>query len=207
MAEKGGAAEATDRELVITRVFDAPRELVFKAWTDPKHVAEWWGPKGFTNPICELDLRPGGAIRIDMRGPDGVVYPMKGVFHEIVEPERLVVTTSAFEDQEGNPQLEVLNTVTFAEYNGKTKLTLRAVVVKSAPEVAAALDGMEEGWSQSLERLADHLGAAYNKGRRNMTERNTDTTSTADREITATRVFNAPRELVTWRRHRRENAP
>ncbi len=143
--------------LVITRVFDAPRELVFKAWTDPKHVAQWWGPKGFTNPVCELDVRPGGAIRIDMRGPDGVLYPMKGVFHEIVEPARLVVTTSALEDEEGNPQLEVLTTVTFAEHNGKTKLTLQAVVVTAAPAAAGALAGMEQGWRQSLDRLAEYL--------------------------------------------------
>jgi uncharacterized protein YndB with AHSA1/START domain len=147
-----------DRELVITRIFDAPRELVFKAWTDPKHVAQWWGPNGFTNPVCELDLRPGGVLLIHMRGPDGVVIPSKGVFHEIVEPERLVFTTSAFEDGEGNPQLEVLNTVMFAELGGKTKLTLKAVVVKSAPEVAGALAGMEAGWNQSLDRLGELLG-------------------------------------------------
>ena len=154
---RSSAAKERQRELVITRVFDAPRDLVYKAWTDPQHVAQWWGPKGFTNPVCELDVRPGGAIRIDMRGPDGVVYPMKGVFHQIVEPERLVLTTSAFEDEAGNPRLEVLNTVTFAEHDGKTKLTLHAVVVKSTPEVAAALDGMEEGWSQSLDRLGDYV--------------------------------------------------
>jgi len=152
--------ETAERELVMERIFDAPRELVFKAWTDPKHVAQWWGPKGFTNPVCELDVRPGGALLIHMRGPDGVVYPTKGVFHEIVEPERLVFTTSAFEDDQGNPQLEVLNTVTFAELGGKTKLRLHAVVVKSAPAVEAALAGMEEGWSQSLDRLAEELAKA-----------------------------------------------
>ena len=145
------------RDLVITRTFDAPRELVFKAWTDPTHVAQWWGPKYFTNPVCELDVRPGGAILIHMRGPDGVVYPMKGVFHEIVEPERLVFTSSAFEDEEGNPQLEALNTVTFAEHEGKTKLTLHAVVVKATPAAKGALQGMEEGWNQSLDRLAEYL--------------------------------------------------
>lgn len=148
----------TRKEVTITRLFDAPRELVFRAWTDPKQLAQWWGPHGFTNPVCELDVRPGGTIRIDMRGPDGVVYPNKGVFHEIVEPDRLVFTTSTFVDTEGNPQLEVLNIVTFAELSGKTKLTLQAVVVKSTPEVDAALAGMEEGWNQSLERLAEHLG-------------------------------------------------
>ncbi len=133
---------------------------MFKAWTDPKHVAQWWGPNGFTNPVCELDVRPGGAIRIDMRGPDGVIYPMKGVFHEIVEPERLVFTSSALEDEKGNPQLAVLTTVTFAEHNGKTKLTLQAVVVKSGPAAAGALAGMEQGWRESLGRLAAHLAKA-----------------------------------------------
>jgi len=149
--------EPSERDLVITRIFDAPRELVFQAWTDPKRLAQWWGPKEFTNPVCELDVRPGGAIRIDMTGPDGFLYPIKGIFHEIVEPERLVFTTGSFEDAAGNPQLEVLNTVTFTEHNGKTKLTLQARVIKSTPEVAVPLAGMEEGWSQSLERLGEHL--------------------------------------------------
>jgi uncharacterized protein YndB with AHSA1/START domain len=156
MTERNSPATGTaDREVVLTRVFDAPRALVFKAWTDPLQLANWWGPKGFTNPVCELDVRPSGGIRIDMTGPDGAVYPMKGVFHEVVEPERLVFTSTAFEDEQGRPRLEVLNTVTFAEHGGQTKLTLRAVVVKSTPELAAALAGMEEGWGQSLERLAE----------------------------------------------------
>ena len=71
------------QDLSITRIFDAPRAVVFKVWTESEHVAKWWGPYGFTNPVCEVDARPGGAIRIDMRGPDGVVYPMGGIFHEI----------------------------------------------------------------------------------------------------------------------------
>lgn len=145
------------RELVITRIFDAPRELVFKAWLDPRHIAHWWGPDGFTTPVCELDARPGGAIHIDLQGPDGTIYPGGGAFHEIVEPERIVLTTTAFSDDDGNPLLEVLNTVTFDEYNGKTKLTLRAVVIRSTPEVLAAIDGMEVGWTQSLGRLAIYL--------------------------------------------------
>jgi uncharacterized protein YndB with AHSA1/START domain len=145
------------RELVITRIFDAPRELVFKAWLASKHVSQWWGPNGFTTPVCELDARPGGSIHIDMKGPDGTIYPGGGAFHEIVEPERIVMTTTAFSDGDGNPLLEVLNTVTFDEYNGKTKLTLRAVVIRSTPEVLAAIDGMEVGWTQSLGRLAVHL--------------------------------------------------
>jgi uncharacterized protein YndB with AHSA1/START domain len=145
------------KELVITRIFDAPRELVFKAWIDPKHVAQWWGPKGFTNPVCELDVRPGGGIRIHMVAPDGLVIPTTGVFQEVVEPERLVFITSGFVDEAGNPGLEVLNTVTFVEHNGKTKLTLQAVVVKSVPAVAASLAGMEQGWNESLDRLAESL--------------------------------------------------
>jgi uncharacterized protein YndB with AHSA1/START domain len=66
-----------ERELTITRVFDAPRALVFEVWTDPKHLAQWWGPQGFTNPVCEFDARVGGELRIHMRGPDGSIYPMK----------------------------------------------------------------------------------------------------------------------------------
>ena len=142
-----------EQELVLTRVLDAPRELVFKAWTDPKRVAQWWGPQGFTNPVCELDARPGGAIRIHMRGPDGTVYPMTGVYREVVEPERLVFTSAAL-DEKGHPLFEVLTTVTFAEQGGKTKQILRARVIKSTAQAAPYLAGMEAGWTQSLERLS-----------------------------------------------------
>ncbi len=153
------ATNAAGRELVLTRVFDAPRELVFKAWTDPKHVAQWWGPHGFTNPVCELDVRPGGAIRMHMRGPDGTLYPMTGVYEEIVEPKRLVFTSAA-QDEEGNPLFEVLSTVTFAEQGSTTTLTVKARVVKSTAEGAPYLEGMEAGWTQSLERLETHLAKA-----------------------------------------------
>jgi len=145
-----------EQELVLTRVFDAPRELVFKVWTDPKHVAQWWGPKGFTNPFCELDLRPGGAILIHMRGPDGTVYPMTGVHQEVVRPERLVFTSGAL-DADGNPLFEVLTTVTFTEESGKTKQILKARVIKRTAQAAPYLAGMEAGWTQSLERLAAYV--------------------------------------------------
>ncbi|HET7079382.1 MAG TPA: SRPBCC domain-containing protein [Chloroflexia bacterium] len=141
------------RELVLTRLIDAPRELVFQAWTDPRHLAQWWGPQHFTNSLCEVDPRPGGAIRIDMRGPDGVIYPMKGVFREVVAPERLVFTSTAVEDAAGNPQLEGLATVTFAEHEGKTLLTVHNLILKAGPGAADALAGMDEGWNQSLDRL------------------------------------------------------
>jgi uncharacterized protein YndB with AHSA1/START domain len=148
-----------NREVVIMRVLDAPRSVVFKAWTDPKHVAQWWGPDGFTNPVCEMDVRPRGAIRIHMRGPDGTVYPMTGVYQEIIEPERLVFTAAAL-DEKGNPLFEVLSTVTFSEQGGKTTLTLQARVVKSAAGAAPYLSGMEAGWTQSLERLEAYVGKA-----------------------------------------------
>jgi uncharacterized protein YndB with AHSA1/START domain len=142
-----------EREAVLVRTFDAPRALVWRAWTDPEHLARWWGPHNFRNPVCELDVRPGGALRIDMMGPDGSVYPMTGIFREVVEPERLVFTETAFPDEFGHGGLEGIATVTFEEHDGKTKVTVEAVLVKVAPELAMAADGMEEGWSQSLERL------------------------------------------------------
>jgi uncharacterized protein YndB with AHSA1/START domain len=159
MSESTGsksAANGVRMEVKFTRVFDAPRQLVFKAWTDPKHVAQWWGPTGFTNPRCELDVRPGGAIRIDMRAPDGTVYPMSGVYQEIVEPERLVFTSIALDDA-GNPLFENLNTVTFTEHAGKTTITLQTCVIKSTDKALQYLKGMEIGWSMTLDRLEAHI--------------------------------------------------
>src|SRR5690606_35626971 len=88
------AAESI-KDMTITRMFGAPRELVFAMWTDAKHIQQWWGPRMFTNPRVEIDARPGGKMNIDMLGPDGVIYPDVGVFEEVVEPERLVFTSSA----------------------------------------------------------------------------------------------------------------
>jgi len=155
MAEKRNSLvkEPASREVLITRVCDAPRELVFQAWINPQHMAQWWGPKGFTNPVCEMDARPGGGLRIVMRAPDGVEHPMTGTFREIVKSERLVFTALA-RDQEGNPLLEAL-TVTFAEHDGKTKLTVQASAVGIAPIAPRMLEGMEAGWTQSLEKLSD----------------------------------------------------
>jgi uncharacterized protein YndB with AHSA1/START domain len=130
---------------------------VFRAWTDPKTLAVWWGPKGFSNPVCEVDAREGGEIRIHMRAPDGVVYPMKGIFEEVDEPERLIFIGTAL-DEKGNSMFDVLNTVTFAEVGGKTSLTLQARVIKATAVAPQYLKGMEAGWSQSLDRLGDHLG-------------------------------------------------
>jgi uncharacterized protein YndB with AHSA1/START domain len=141
-----------EREVTITRVFNAPRAVVFKAWTDPKHLVQWWGPKGFTNPVCEIEARVGGALRIHMRGPDGAIYPMKGVIRELVAPERLVFTNIAV-DASGHHLLEGLTTVVFAEANGKTTLTMHTRAVAVVEMAAAYLQGMEIGWTQSIERL------------------------------------------------------
>jgi len=148
------AAAAVPQELTLTRVLDAPRTLVFKLWTDPKHLSQWWGPKGFTNTRCEIDARPGGAIRIDMRGPDGSVYPMTGEFTEIVAPERLVFTSIAL--LAGKSLFENLNTITFEDQGGKTKVTVHTKVLRMLPEAAPYLAGMSVGWSQTLDRLADY---------------------------------------------------
>jgi len=175
---KNGSSDSAKPDLVITRILDAPRNVVFKAWTDEKQMAKWWGPNGFTNSVCKMDVRPGGAIHIDMKGPDGVVYPMKGEFQEIVPNERLVFISKAFEDGKGNHLIEHLSTITFAEHNGKTKLTLQVTVFKSSPEIAGALEGMEEGWKQSFDKLAGLIAP------------------TSHREMVIARIFNAPRELV-----------
>ena len=150
------ATESSQWDLVMTRTFDAPRELVFRAWTDPKRVQQWWGPHGFTNPRCEVDARRGGAMRIDMRGPNGVVYPMQAVFEEVRQPERLVFVTRALDDK-GNSMFEVRNTLTLVERGGKTELTLEAQVIRATAVAPEYLKGMEAGWSQSLERLASQV--------------------------------------------------
>jgi uncharacterized protein YndB with AHSA1/START domain len=146
--EKGYAID----ELTITRLINAPRELVFKAWTNKDMLAKWWGPNGFTSPVCEIDARPAGKIYIDMKAPDGTVHPMDGEVHEIIAPEKLVFTSAAL-DEKNKRLFEVLNTVTLTEENGKTKLTLHVKVSKIRSEGQHHIKGMNEGWSQSIERL------------------------------------------------------
>jgi uncharacterized protein YndB with AHSA1/START domain len=163
MIEKNsGESSTVDREIIITRVFDAPRSLVFKAWTDPKHVAEWWGPKGYVSFGCEIDLRPGGNFRLQMRGPDGVVIPCQSVIREIVEPERIVYA-GAVEDGPacgaGLPPHAVV-TVTFVEYRGKTTLTINTRLQSAAAHEATVKAGFNSGWAASLERLAEFMAKA-----------------------------------------------
>jgi uncharacterized protein YndB with AHSA1/START domain len=147
-----------ERELTITRSFAAPRALVFAAWTDARHLAQWWGPHGYTNPVCEIDPRVGGKLRIHMRGPDGTTHQMEGVVRDIVAPERLVIANSV--DVAGRRVLEGLFTVTFAERDGKTTMTLHARAAALAEEALLWLDGMNEGWEQSIERLEAFVARA-----------------------------------------------
>jgi uncharacterized protein YndB with AHSA1/START domain len=143
-----------ERTVTLTRVYAAPRELVWRAWTDAKHLAQWFGPKHFTSAVPQLDVRIGGALRIVMHGPDGNDYPMEGVFKEIVAPERLVFSNIAV-DKDGKHLLEGETTVILEDVGGKTRLTLHTYakgLVRIAPQMLA---GMEAGWSQSLDKLGD----------------------------------------------------
>jgi uncharacterized protein YndB with AHSA1/START domain len=153
--------ESTNWELTLTRVFDAPRERVFKAWIDPQLLARWWGPRGFSTPVAELDVQPGGKLNIVMEDSEGLIekgsrYPMEGVFREIVEPQRLVYEASPL--MNGKPFMDTLMTVTFEEQDGKTKLTLHILVTNITPEAAGPLSGMEMGWNQSFDKLVEFLG-------------------------------------------------
>ncbi len=153
------ATSPVGREIVITRVFDAPRELVFAAWTDPRHVTEWWGPQGYTSYVCEIDLRVGGIFRLQMRGPDGAVYPCAAVFREVVKPERIVYTGPSEETHACGAGLppHATVTVTFAEHEGKTTLKIHTLLRSAADRDAAAIAGFVPGWNSTLERLAQLL--------------------------------------------------
>jgi uncharacterized protein YndB with AHSA1/START domain len=145
-----------ERELVLTRLIDAPRELVFRVWTEPKHMAQWWGPHGFTNPVCEMDVRPGGKLYIVMRHESGFEHAMPGRFIEVVPPERLVFDNEAT-DANGRILLKGHVVVTFEDEGGKTKLTVRARAVGLVPESVQMIGGMEQGWTESLERLVGYV--------------------------------------------------
>ncbi|HEV8594110.1 MAG TPA: SRPBCC domain-containing protein [Thermoplasmata archaeon] len=156
--------KAKTSELTIVRVFDAPRAAVWKAWTDPKVLKRWWGPKGFTAPFWELDLRVGGKFLYCMRAPDGKDYWGTGVYREIVPREKLVATDS-FADKDGSVvpatyygmktemPLEMLVTVTFEDLKGKTRLTLTHVGFPPGPD----REGANQGWSESFDKLAEEL--------------------------------------------------
>lgn len=156
-------AENEEREIVLTRIFDAPRALVYRMWTEPEHVQAWWGPEGFRNPSVELDVRPGGLWQIDMQGPDGSVYPCRGVYLEVSENERLVYSDTVAENAlewEGHAPPDSVNTVVFEDAGeGKTRLTLTTVVGSLSERHALLRRGYAEGMGQSLNRLQAHLGS------------------------------------------------
>ena len=176
-----------DRTLIVSRVFDAPRQLVYRAWTDPKEFGKWFPPLGFSAARCELDVRPGGALRIDMKGGDdagefaGVVFPGKGVYREVVPNERLSFT---FEGEDAATQPELLMTVVFEDEGRKTKLTIYQVAKTIADYEELLKIGATEGLGQSLDKLAALLGGGG------------ATATVTGRTLTVTRVFDAPRELV-----------
>jgi uncharacterized protein YndB with AHSA1/START domain len=140
-----------EREITFVRTFDAPCELVFSMWTEAKHLAQWWGPHHFDNPVCEADARAGGPIVIHMRGPDGNVHVMAGAYLEITPHTRIVFTTSV--DDNGVRLLEGTNVVTFEDVGGKTRMTLQARVSGFTEITKMMVGGFEAGWTQSLEKL------------------------------------------------------
>lgn len=188
-----------DPEFVFTRVFDAPRDLVWKAFTEPERLMRWWGPKGFKMLACKVDLRSSGVFHYGMRMPNGHEMWGQWVYREIVPPERLVTVVS-FTDPEGNivrhPMsavwpLEVLHTMTLSEHDGKTTLTVHAVPINATEEerttFAAGLKSMDAGFTGTLDQLAAYLAK---------TGPSLTVTTPSDREIVMTRVFDAPRRLV-----------
>ena len=152
------------RDLVITRVFDAPLEMVWRHFTEPDLVKRWWGPEGYTAPSVRIDLRVGGESLFCMRSPEGQEIWSKGVYREVVPMER-IVTTDSFADEKGNVvpatyygmssdfPLELLITMTFKEYGGKTEFILKHSGMPSGPD----LDGARTGWNQSFDKLDDSL--------------------------------------------------
>lgn len=188
-ADKRPLPEISGADYVISREFGVPRERVFKAWTDSKLMAEWWGQKAFTNPVCNLDAKPGGDYRIVMRSPEGAEYPCRGKYLSLVENERLEMTIDCAEYPEewfdllfpgrdhtkAKPELIIPMTVTFEEGGGISRMTVRLHYESSALRDAMLGVGMNEGWTESLDSLSELLG-----------------------DFVHSREFDAPRQLV-WR--------
>lgn len=143
----------SDREIEMTRVFDAPRRLVFEAYSKPEHVKRWWGCRSFTLTVCEMDFRPGGTWRYVVRTPDGQEFPFKGVYREILRPERLVFTLIF--DVEGIRDHEAVETLTFEEHDGKTRLMARILHDSKESRDGHLQSGMEPGARETWDRLAE----------------------------------------------------
>jgi len=177
MTTNNPSENTADREIVISRVFDAPRELVWDAWTDPKQVVQWWGPRGFTTTIEKMDVRPGGVWKHVMRGPDGTDYPNKSIFKEVTKPERIVYSHGG--GRKGAPGVQFEATWTFEIVEGnKTRLTIHQVFPSAEDrETVVKVYGAIEGGKQCLARLGEQL---------------------AKTPVTIERTFNAPIEVV-WK--------
>ena len=146
-------ATPSDREIVMTRVLDAPRDLVFEAHTSCEHLSQWWGPRRYEVVACDLDFRPGGSWRIVHGGVDGQEFVFHGEFREIVPPERIVWTF----EFEGAPGSVSVQTVEFEEHDGKTTLTSTVVFDSQAERDATLESGMESGAAESMDRLDEYL--------------------------------------------------
>ncbi|HUY09775.1 MAG TPA: SRPBCC family protein [Candidatus Dormibacteraeota bacterium] len=153
---------AATRVITITRTFDAPREIVFRAWTEAERLAQWWGPEGFTVSLAESDPRVGGVLKLVMHGPDGIDLPMTAAYREIVPPELLVVESTTV-GADGNRVLASRHRVTFADRGGRTEITLHAEATALVPEAIAMLGGMRAGWNQSLQCLDDVLSGTVER--------------------------------------------
>ncbi|MCG5243665.1 SRPBCC family protein [Azospirillum doebereinerae] len=158
------AVPANDRELVLTRLIDAPRSALFRAWTEPELLKQWFAPRPLTTPVAEMDVRPGGGNRIVMRDPDGKEYPCGGVYLEVVENERIVVTdayTTAWEPSE-KPFMTMV--VTFADEDGKTRYTARVRHWTVADREAHEAMGFHQGWGQCADQLAELAATLPERG-------------------------------------------
>jgi len=144
--------EIEERTLVLSRVFDAPCALVYKTWTQPEHLARWWGPRGFTLISYKADVRVGGSYRFGTRSPENTEHWAHGTYREVAPPERLVFTHT-WEHPDGTPKHETIITLTFAEQGDKTKLTLRQTLFESVN----ARDLHRGGWSSTLDMLGEYL--------------------------------------------------
>jgi uncharacterized protein YndB with AHSA1/START domain len=152
---RDGSADTAGREIVVTRTFDAPRELMWRLWTDPKHLTHWWGPRGFTTTVFEMDVRPGGIWKHTMHGPDGTDYPSQCVFREVVPPKRIDYSLTGGRS-DSRVQCEV--TWTFEEQGRGTKVSLRMLFASGEDcKQAEKLYGVKEGGVQTLERFHEHF--------------------------------------------------
>ena len=151
-------AQASDRELVITRMFDARRELVFEAWTQAEHLVHWWGPKDFTLPFCEIDFREGGSYRFCMRSPEGDDHWVSGEYQEIVEPERIVMTWNR-ENEAGELWSSTIVTLSFESDGDRTRFKLCQTLF----ETVGYRDEHGFGWGQCLDRLGEYAEKLINQ--------------------------------------------